>query len=61
MRSHALGQYVHQETPDELMRGQGHGLIRAGDLDPVIFAFEGQQMRRANAHPLTSDQRGKQT
>ncbi len=37
----ALGQHMDQEAPDELMCGQGHGLVPAGPLDPVILPFEG--------------------
>ena len=37
----ALGQHMDQEAPDELMRGQRHGLVAAGPLDPVILPFEG--------------------
>src|ERR1700757_997789 len=36
----ALGQHIDQETPDELMCGQGHGFVPAGPLDPVILPLE---------------------
>ena len=37
----ALGQHMDQEAPDELMRGQRHGLVPAGPLDPIILPLEG--------------------
>jgi hypothetical protein len=37
----AFGQHMDQEAPDELMCRQGHGLVPAGPLDPVILPFEG--------------------
>ncbi len=37
----ALGQHMDQEAADELMCGQGHGLVAAGPLDPVILPLEG--------------------
>ena len=36
----ALGQHMDQESPDELMRRQRHGLVPAGPLDPVVLVLE---------------------
>jgi hypothetical protein len=37
----ALGQHMHQEPADELMRGQCHGGVSARPLHPVILDREG--------------------
>ncbi len=48
----ALGQHMDQEAPHELILGQGHGLVPAGPLDPVILPFEGNAgVAIANARP----------
>jgi hypothetical protein len=36
----ALGQDMHQEPPDELVRLERHGLVAAGSLDPVVLVAE---------------------
>ena len=37
----ARGQHVHQKAPNELAGWQGHGLISARSLEPIILPREG--------------------
>src|SRR5262249_24318454 len=40
----ARGQYVHQETADELVGGERHQLVALGAFDPVVLPFEGDAL-----------------
>ena len=37
----ACGQYVHQETTDELVCRKRHDLVSFGTFEPVVLPFEG--------------------
>src|SRR5439155_9121664 len=53
---HALGQHVHQEPADELVRGQRHGLVAARSFDPVVIPQpHPHRARRTAAAPLPRD------
>ena len=47
----ALGQHVHQETPDELMRRERHGLVPAGAFDPIVLVGEADAVRVGGDQP----------
>ena len=51
----ALGQHVHQEAPDELVRGQRHRLVAARPFDPVILPLEGDAGLVGRDQPAIGD------
>ena len=51
----ALRQHVHEEAADELVRGERHGLVPAGSLDPVILELEGDALRIGRDQPAVGD------
>src|SRR5580704_11724081 len=50
-----LGQHVHQETADELVRGQRHDLVPGWPVDAVILVSEGDAPVVAGDQPVVGD------
>ena len=51
----ALGQHMHEEAADELMRRERHGRISARPFDPVILDIEGDTGRVDLDQPAVGD------
>ncbi len=51
----ACGQYVNEKAPDELGRGQGHGLVAITPLGAIVFPLEGDATLIAGDEAAVAD------
>jgi hypothetical protein len=51
----ACGQHVNKKAPDELGRGQGHGLVTMTPLGAIVFPLKGDTAFIASEQPAVAD------